>query len=96
MRVHREEQGPAVLPLRAARHAARADLRLGEVQGARSQRGLYGDVVEELDWSVGEILAALKKHGLDEQTLVIFTSDNGPFLSYGNHAGSAGPLREGS
>lgn len=61
----------------------------------RSQRGLYGDVVEELDWSVGEILAAIKEHGLDKQTLVIFTSDNGPFLSYGNHAGSAGPLREG-
>ena len=61
----------------------------------RSQRGLYGDVVEELDWSVGEILATIKQHGLDEQTLVIFTSDNGPFLSYGNHAGSAGPLREG-
>ena len=52
-------------------------------------------MVEELDWSVGEILAALQKHGLDEQTLVIFSSDNGPFLSYGEHAGSAGPLREG-
>jgi arylsulfatase len=61
----------------------------------KSQRGLYGDVVEELDWSVGEIQAALRKHGLDEKTLVIFTSDNGPFLSYGNHAGSAGPLRGG-
>ena len=61
----------------------------------RSARGLYGDVVEELDWSVGEILAAIDKNGLDERTLVIFLSDNGPFLSYGNHAGSAGPLREG-
>jgi arylsulfatase A-like enzyme len=61
----------------------------------KSQGGLYGDVIEELDWSVGEVLAALKKHGLDENTLVIFTSDNGPFLSYGNHAGSAGPLRGG-
>src|SRR5262249_29276340 len=55
----------------------------------------YGDVIEELDWSVGEVLAALKKHGLEERTLVIFTSDNGPNLSYGNHAGSAGPLRGG-
>jgi len=61
----------------------------------KSGRGLYGDVVEELDWSVGEIMATLAKHDLDRRTLVIFTSDNGPFLSYGNHAGSAGPLREG-
>lgn len=61
----------------------------------RTRRGLYGDVIEEIDWSVGRILAAVRKHGLDEQTLVIFTSDNGPFLSYGDHAGSAAPLREG-
>jgi len=61
----------------------------------KSAGGLYGDVVEELDWSVGEVLAALKRQGLEERTLVIFTSDNGPFLSYGNHAGSAGPLRGG-
>ena len=60
-----------------------------------SGRGLYGDVVQELDWSVGEILTALRQHGLDERTLVVFASDNGPFLSYGEHAGSAGPLREG-
>ena len=61
----------------------------------RSGAGLYGDVIEELDWSVGEILAALRRTGVDEHTLVIFTSDNGPWLSYGEHAGSAGPLREG-
>jgi arylsulfatase A-like enzyme len=61
----------------------------------KSKQGLYGDVIEEIDWSVGEILAALKKNGLDEKTLVLFTSDNGPWLSYGNHAGSAGSLREG-
>jgi len=61
----------------------------------RSDRGLYGDVVEELDWSVGRILEAIREHGLDDDTLVVFTSDNGPFLSYGDHAGSAGPLREG-
>ncbi|MDP3068918.1 MAG: sulfatase-like hydrolase/transferase [Opitutaceae bacterium] len=60
-----------------------------------SQRGLYGDVVQELDWGVGEIMAALKRLGLDEKTLVIFSSDNGPFLSYGEHAGYAAPLREG-
>jgi arylsulfatase len=61
----------------------------------KSKRGLYGDVIEELDWSMGEVLAALKRLGLDENTLVIFTSDNGPFLSYGNHAGSAAPFRGG-
>ncbi len=61
----------------------------------KSKRGLYGDVVLEIDWSVGQVLGALRKHGLDENTLVIFTSDNGPWLSYGEHAGSAGPLREG-
>ena len=61
----------------------------------KSPRGLFGDVVMEIDWSVGEILAALKRTGVDEKTLVIFTSDNGPWLSYGDHAGSAGPLREG-
>ncbi len=61
----------------------------------KTQQGRFGDVIEEIDWSVGQVLAALKKHDLDEKTLVIFTSDNGPWLSYGNHAGSAGPLREG-
>jgi arylsulfatase len=61
----------------------------------KSEAGLYGDVIEEIDWSVGEVLAALKRNGLDERTLVIFATDNGPFLSYGSHAGSAGPLREG-
>ncbi|HUE12808.1 MAG TPA: sulfatase [Planctomycetaceae bacterium] len=61
----------------------------------KSDRGLYGDVIEEIDWSVGQILTALDRHGLNERTLVIFASDNGPWLSYGDHAGSAGPLREG-
>jgi arylsulfatase A-like enzyme len=61
----------------------------------RSRRGLYGDVVEELDWSVGEVLDCLKREGLDERTLVIFTSDNGPWLIFGDHGGSAAPLRGG-
>ncbi len=61
----------------------------------KSQQGLYGDACMEVDWSVGEVLAALKRTGVDDHTLVIYTSDNGPWLSYGNHAGSAGPLREG-
>ena len=57
--------------------------------------GLYADVIAEIDWSVGQILDALKRSGVDENTLVVFTSDNGPWLSYGDHGGSAGPLREG-
>ena len=61
----------------------------------KTERGLFGDVIAEIDWSVGQILAALKERALDEHTLVLFSSDNGPWLSYGNHAGSAGPLREG-
>jgi len=61
----------------------------------KSGAGLYGDVVMEVDWSVGRILDALRRHGLEQDTLVVFTSDNGPWLSYGDHAGSAGPLREG-
>lgn len=60
-----------------------------------TQAGLWGDVISELDWSVGEILQAVKDNGLDDNTLVVFFSDNGPFLSYGEHAGHAVPLREG-
>ena len=61
----------------------------------KSRRGLFGDVVMEIDWSVGRILDTIRKHSLEKDTLVIFTADNGPWLSYGDHAGSAGPLREG-
>jgi arylsulfatase A-like enzyme len=61
----------------------------------KSSRGLYGDVVEELDDGVGRLLAKLKELELEQHTLVIFLSDNGPFLSYGNHAGRAQPFREG-
>lgn len=68
---------------------------VGEKFRGSSPQGLYGDVIQEIDWSVGEILATLNKHGLANDTLVLFTSDNGPWLNYGNHAGSAGPLREG-
>ncbi len=61
----------------------------------KSARGVYGDAVEEIDWGMGEILATLRKHGLDENTLVIFTSDNGPAIGKGAQGGSAGPLRGG-
>lgn len=59
----------------------------------KSGVGLYGDVMLEIDWSVGEINKALKKNGIDENTIVIFSSDNGPWSSYGNHAGTT-PFRE--
>ena len=61
----------------------------------KTGQGLYGDVIAEVDWSVGRVLETVRRAGLDDNTLVIFTSDNGPWLSYGNHAGSAAPLREG-
>lgn len=68
--------------------------RAREFEG-HSDAGLYGDVVEELDWSTGRIVDTLKASGLDGNTLVVFSSDNGPWLPFGAHAGSAGPLREG-
>jgi arylsulfatase A-like enzyme len=61
----------------------------------KSGAGLFGDVMMEVDWSVGEIMKVLRKNDLHENTLFVFTSDNGPWLNYGDHAGSASPLREG-
>ena len=66
-----------------------------EAFAGRSAAGRYGDVIEEIDWSVGRILDTLREEGLAERTLVIFSSDNGPWLSYRQHGGSAGPLRQG-
>ncbi|SFI38636.1 sulfatase family protein [Planctomicrobium piriforme] len=70
-------------------------LHVSEKFSGKSERGLYGDVIMEIDWSVGEILKTLDETDASRKTLVVYTSDNGPWLSYGNHAGSAGPLREG-
>ncbi len=61
----------------------------------KSEQGTYGDVIMEIDWSVGQILQTLKELSIENETIIIFTSDNGPWLSYGNHSGSAGVLREG-
>lgn len=66
----------------------------GKFKG-KSGAGMFGDVMEEIDWSVGEVMNALAKNNLLENTIVIFTSDNGPWLSFGNHAGNTGGLREG-
>ena len=62
---------------------------------SKSDQGFYGDVMMEIDWSVGEIEKALEANGISENTIFIFTTDNGPWLNFGNHAGSAGGLREG-
>jgi arylsulfatase A len=70
-------------------------LHAGKAFRGKSPRGLYGDVVEELDWSVGQILASIRDAGLAESTLVVFTSDNGPWLIKKEQGGSAGLLREG-
>lgn len=60
-----------------------------------SEQGMYGDVIQEIDWSVGQVLDALDRNKIADNTLVIFTTDNGPWLSYGDHAGTCRPLREG-
>ncbi|MDO8684662.1 MAG: sulfatase-like hydrolase/transferase [Armatimonadota bacterium] len=70
-------------------------LHVSERFKGRSKRGLYGDVVETIDWSLGEIMKTLKELGLEENTLVMFTSDNGPWLQKKEDGGSAGPLRAG-
>jgi arylsulfatase A-like enzyme len=70
-------------------------LHVSRERAGKSARGLFGDVIQEIDWSVGQITATLKRLGLERDTLVLFTSDNGPWLPYGNHAGTAGPLRAG-
>jgi len=67
----------------------------GKRFAGKSPRGLYGDAVEEIDWSIGEIIKKLKETGLDQRTLVIFLSDNGPWLVKGENGGSATPLRNG-
>lgn len=61
----------------------------------KSGKGLFADVMLEIDWSIGRLMDTLDKHGLAQNTLFLFTSDNGPWLSYGDHAGSAGSFREG-
>src|SRR5690606_26146078 len=91
--IHENRDRPFFLYL--AHSMPHVPLFVSERHKGKSERGIYGDVMEEIDWSVGEVLAALERHGLERDTLVIFTSDNGPWLSYGGHGGSAGPLREG-
>ncbi len=91
--IERSKDRPFFLYL--AHNLPHVPLHVSDKFRGKSARGLYGDVIEEVDWSVGQVLESLRRHGLEENTWVIFTSDNGPWHSYGGHAGSAGPLREG-
>lgn len=91
--INRNKNNPFFLYL--AHSMVHVPLGVSDKFKGKSEQGLYGDVVMEVDWSVGEIIKTLEKNGLIENTLVIFTSDNGPWLNFGNHAGSTGGLREG-
>jgi arylsulfatase A len=91
--IERNKSQPFFLYL--AHNMPHVPLHVSDKFKGKSGRGLYGDVIMEIDWSVGEVLKALKTNGLDDNTLAVFTSDNGPWLLYGDHAGNAGPLREG-
>lgn len=91
--IERNKEQPFFLYL--AHNMPHVPLFVSDKFAGKSERGIYGDVIMEIDWSVGQVLKALKTHGLEGNTLVVFTSDNGPWLSYGTHSGSAEPLREG-
>ena len=91
--IDRNAERPFLLYL--AHSMVHVPLFVSDKYAEKSGKGLFSDVLMEIDWSVGQILEALKRNNLDQNTLVMFTSDNGPWLSYGDHAGSAKPLREG-
>jgi len=78
-----------------AHNAVHTPIHPGAAFAGKSQNGRFGDWVEEVDWSVGQVLDALRSQGLEKDTLVVFTSDNGPWLTKGADGGSAGPLRGG-
>jgi uncharacterized sulfatase len=91
--IERHREGPFFLYL--AHNLPHIPLARSPAFVGHSEAGVYGDVIEELDWSTGRILDTLKASGLDRRTLVVFTSDNGPWLPFRTHGGSAGPLRDG-
>ena len=91
--IHENQEKPFFLYL--AHSMPHVPLFVSEKFAGKSSQGMYGDVMMEIDWSVGEIRKKLKELKLEENTLIIFTSDNGPWLSYGGHAGLTGGLKEG-
>ncbi|HAF36445.1 MAG TPA: arylsulfatase, partial [Sphingobacterium sp.] len=91
--IKRNKNNPFFLYL--AHAMVHVPLGVSEKFKGKSGAGIFGDVMEEVDWSVGEVMKTLEQNHLLENTIVIFTSDNGPWLTFGNHAGSTGGLREG-
>jgi arylsulfatase len=91
--IERNKDRPFLLYL--AHNMPHVPLHVSDKFRGKSERGLYGDVIMEIDWSVGEVMRTVERLDLAGKTLIIFTSDNGPWLSYGDHAGRADPLREG-
>jgi arylsulfatase A len=91
--IERNKERPFFLYL--AHSMPHVPLHVSDKFRGKSGQGLYGDVIEEIDWSVGQVMDALERAGVAKNTWIIFTSDNGPWLSYGEHGGSAYPLREG-
>ncbi|MDM1296426.1 sulfatase [Sphingobacterium sp. N143] len=91
--INRNKDRPFFLYL--AHAMVHVPLGVSEKFKGKSGAGLFGDVMEEVDWSVGQVMKALKQNNLLDNTIVIFTSDNGPWLTFGNHAGNTGGLREG-
>ena len=91
--ITRRSEGPFFLYL--AHSMPHVPLFVSDKFKGKSEQGLYGDVMMEIDWSVGEVLKALEKSGAASNTIVVLTSDNGPWINYGDHAGSTGGLREG-
>lgn len=91
--INRKSEDPFFIYL--AHTMAHIPLGVSDKFKGKSEQGLYGDVMMEIDWSVGEVIKALEENDLTENTIVIFTTDNGPWLNFGNHGGSAGGLREG-
>ena len=91
--IEKNQQKPFFLYL--AHSMPHVPLFVSDKFAGKSAQGAYGDVMMEIDWSVGEIRKKLEELGLSENTLIIFTSDNGPWLSYGGHAGLQGGLKEG-
>src|SRR5215470_965498 len=91
--IKRNKNNPFFLYL--AHNLPHVPLAVSDKYKNKSGAGMYGDVMEEIDWSVGEIMKTLEANGLTKNTIIIFTSDNGPWLTYGNHAGNTGGYREG-
>jgi arylsulfatase A-like enzyme len=91
--IDRHKESPFFLYL--AHSMPHVPIAVSEKYKDKSGTGIFGDLMLEIDDSIGEVMTALERNGLTDNTLVIFTSDNGPWLTFGNHAGSSGGLREG-